>query len=121
MMLALTALGACSSRPVEDIKRIFKPSKGEPQLAAGIKSYEDGRYNQATTNFQNALTAGLSEEDEITANKYLAFVSCVQGRERQCRAYFRRALELNPAFELAPAEAGHPIWGPVFRNVKGRR
>ena len=121
MTLALAALGGCSSRPVEDIKRIFQPNKGEAQLAAGIKSYEDGRYNPATTSFQNAIAAGLSENDEATANKYLAFVSCVQGRERQCRAYFRRALELNPAFELAPAEAGHPIWGPVFRSVKGRR
>jgi hypothetical protein len=57
----------------------------------------------------------------VTANKYLAFISCVSGRDRQCRAYFRRALELNPSFELEPAEAGHPTWGPVFRNVKGRR
>jgi hypothetical protein len=23
--------------------------------------------------------------------------------------------------ELAPAEAGHPIWGPIFRSLKASR
>jgi Tfp pilus assembly protein PilF len=120
MLAVLTALAACTSTPVQDIKRIFQ-SKGEPQLQAGIRFYEDGRYPQATTSLQNALSAGLSDADQVTANKYLAFVSCVSNRERQCRAYFRRALEINPSFELEPAEAGHPMWGPVFRSVKAKR
>jgi Tfp pilus assembly protein PilF len=118
--LLVIGLAACSSQPVQQIKSIFQ-SKGEPQLKAGIRLYEDGRYPQATTSFQNALTAGLSDGDQVIANKYLAFIACVSARERQCRAYFRRALELNPAFELEPAEAGHPTWGPVFRSVKARR
>lgn len=119
-LLGLGTLAGCSSPPVQQIKSIFQ-SKGQPQLEAGIKLYEDGRYPQATTSFQNALNAGLSNSDQVTANKYLAFTSCVSGRDRQCRAYFRRALELDPAFELEPAEAGHPMWGPVFRSVKARR
>ena len=120
ILIALATLGGCSSQPVQDFKRIFQ-TKGEPELAAGIKNYEDGRYSQATVNFQNALDAGLSDADQVKANKYLAFISCVSGRDRQCRAYFRRALELNPNFELEPSEAGHPTWGPVFRSVKGRK
>ena len=121
LLIALAALAGCSSQPVQQIRSIFQPSKGEPQLKAGIKLYEDGRYKEATTSFQGAINAGLSTADEVTANKYLAFVSCVSGRERQCRAYFTRALELDPSFNLEPAEAGHPIWGPVFRSVKARR
>ena len=39
----------------------------------------------------------------------------------QCRDEFRRALAVDPALELAPAEAGHPVWGPIFRSVKGGR
>ena len=31
---------------------------------------------------------------------------------------YEKALEVDPKFDLGPAEAGHPIWGPVFRNVK---
>ena len=118
--IAIAALYGCSSQPVQQIKSIFQ-SKGEPQLREGIRYYEDGKYPQATTNLQNALAAGLSDSDQVTANKYLAFISCVSGRDRQCRAYFRRALELNPNFELEPAEAGHPMWGPVFKSVKARR
>jgi Tfp pilus assembly protein PilF len=117
---AVASLAGCSSQPVQQIKSIFQ-GKGEPELKAGIRQYEDGRYAQATTSFQSALGAGLGEADQVTANKYLAFISCVSGRERQCRAYFRRALELNPSFELEPAEAGHPTWGPVFKSVKARR
>ena len=119
-LIGVAALAGCSSQTVQQIKSVFQ-SKGEPQLTAGIRSYEDGRYPQASTSLQNAIAAGLSDADQVTANKYLAFIACTQGRERQCRAYFRRALELNPAFELEAAEAGHPMWGPVFRNVKARR
>jgi hypothetical protein len=120
VVLIALALAGCTSQPVREIKSIFQ-SKGEPQLQSGIKLYEDGRYKDAMTSFQGALSAGLGPNDQVVANKYLAFISCVSGRERQCRAYFSRALELNPSFELEPAEAGHPIWGPVFRSVKARR
>jgi hypothetical protein len=118
-LVGLSALAGCTS-PVREIKSIFQ-SKGEPQLQSGIKLYEDGRYKDAMTSFQGALSSGLGANDQVIANKYLAFISCVQGRERQCRAYVSRALELNPSFELEPAEAGHPISGPVFRSVKARR
>ena len=122
LLIALAAgLGGCSSQPMQSLKNMFKPAKGQSQLATGIKLYEDGRYKEATTSFQSAINAGLSTADEVTANKYLAFISCVSARERQCRAYFTRALELDPSFNLEPAEAGHPIWGPVFRSVKARR
>jgi Tfp pilus assembly protein PilF len=115
--IAVGTLGGCSSQPMQEIKRMFQ-NKGDAELAAGIKKYEDGKYPDATTDFQNAINMGLSDADQVTANKYLAFISCVSARERQCRAYFTRALELNPAFELEASEAGHPVWGPVFRNVK---
>jgi Tfp pilus assembly protein PilF len=117
VLIGLAVLGGCSSEPVQGIKRIFQ-GNGNSDLAAGIKKYDDGKYADATADFQNALNSGLSEADQVTANKYLAFISCVSDRERQCRAYFTRALELNPSFDLEPSEAGHPIWGPVFRKVK---
>ena len=121
LMIALAALGGCASNPLTEVKRVFQ-GEGKQQLDAGIKYYEDGRYSQASTNLQNALNSGLRESDQVTAHKYLAFIHCGAGRERQCRAHFRTALEINPSFELQPAEAGHPTWGPIFRQVKaGRR
>ena len=120
VLIGVAALGGCATDPLKEVQRIFQ-SKGEPQLAAGIRSYEDGRYKDASASFQAALNAGLRTADEVTAHKYLAFINCVSGREKQCRAHFNTALDIDPSFNLAPAEAGHPIWGPVFRSVKARR
>jgi Tfp pilus assembly protein PilF len=114
-------IAGCTTQPVREFTRMFERS-GEAELKQAIKDYEDGRLPQASAGFQSALDAGLSRNDEVTAHKYLAFIYCVTKRDRQCRAHFRMALELNPQFELSPTEAGHPMWGPVFRSAKeGRR
>ncbi|MGZ5572773.1 MAG: TssQ family T6SS-associated lipoprotein, partial [Usitatibacter sp.] len=34
------------------------------------------------------------------------------------RDEFRKAFEINPEFALTAAEDGHPIWGPIYRNVR---
>lgn len=93
--------------------------KAQQELASGVGSYEDSNYKLAARQLQGALALGLKVRDEqASAHKYLAFMHCVGGRERQCREEFRMALDANPAFELTPAEAGHPTWGPVFRKLK---
>ena len=94
-------------------------SKAEQELQRGIKSYEEAEYEIAVRQLQSALDRGLTaRSDKADAYKYLAFVACTSGREKSCHAEFRKALEVDPRFKLAPAEAGHPIWGPVFRSVK---
>jgi Tfp pilus assembly protein PilF len=120
VILALAGLAGCQSGPIKEIARVFEP-KGEPQLKSGIKLYEDGRYAQAQKNFEAALNAGLNDSGKVSAHKYLAFINCATKRERQCRGHFASALEIDPAFELDAAEAGHPMWGPVFKSVKARR
>ena len=120
VLIGAAALAGCETAPVKEISRLFE-RKGEPQLQSGIKNYDEGRLAQAQSNFEGALAAGLNQGDQVTAHKYLAFIHCVSKRERQCRAHFRSALELDPAFDLMPAEAGHPMWGPVFRSVKKTR
>jgi len=61
-----------------------------------------------------------NKDDKLSAYKYLAFIHCISSREKLCKDYFRKVLAINPNFELSPAEAGHPIWGPAFRSVKGK-
>ncbi|BBP04971.1 hypothetical protein TPL01_26000 [Sulfuriferula plumbiphila] len=98
------------------------PRKAEQELSAGLKNYENGHYQMAAKYLQNALNNGLTfKSDQVTAHKYLAFIDCVSEREKQCREQFKRALEINPGFELSAAEAGHPIWGPVFRKVQAEQ
>ncbi|HEY5000076.1 MAG TPA: TssQ family T6SS-associated lipoprotein [Usitatibacter sp.] len=99
----------------EDVLR----ARATEQLATGIKQYETGDYDNAGKNLQSSLDHGvLSKVDQSRARKYLAFSHCLAGREQQCRDEFRKAFEINPDFALTPAEDGHPIWGPVYRDVR---
>lgn len=93
--------------------------KAEQELKAGIRHYEEGNYKNAAGYFQNALDGELASiGDQITAHKYLAFIYCVSDEKLACRAEFKKVLRLNSKFNLTRAEAGHPIWGPVFRALK---
>lgn len=93
----------------------------DQKLSYGVLSYEEGNYQASMTALQGVLDTGLSSKsDQVRAYKYLAFIHCVSSREKMCRNYFRKALEIDPKFDLEPAEAGHPIWGPVFRSVKSK-
>ena len=95
------------------------PPTAEQELDRGVKGYEDGDHKAAMQAIQSALELGLAAPaDRARAHKYLAFMVCVTGREKACRDEFRMALEADPDFALAPAEAGHPVWGRVLRSVK---
>ena len=118
-------LAGCESAAIksfqQDIKSLFQTPKGTQDLADGIKQYEDGNYSEAARLLQSGLDQGLRSDDQVKAHKYLAFIHCISGREQRCRDEFRAALKIDPSFELAANEAGHPIWGPAFRSAKARR
>ena len=121
---AVATLAACSWAPIRDLQasiaRAFHRD-GEPALASGIRKYDDGAYAEANKDLQTALELGLWNSDRVRAHKYLAFIYCASGREDRCRDEFRLALDMDPQMRLSRAEAGHPIWGPVFRAVKAGR
>lgn len=123
-LLALALLAACSSEPVRAVKgavqSAFQP-RGDKLLEDGVRQFEEGNYPAATRSLQGAISEGLSTPNEVKAHKYLAFIHCVADRRQQCQDEFRKALALDPAMELSPAEAGHPVWGPAFRTAKARR
>lgn len=94
----------------------------EERLAAGVTQYEEGNYAQAQRLLQASLADGLtSRTSQARAYKYLAFIYCITDRTPQCRQEFGNALTADPKFNLTPAEAGHPSWGPVFRSVSRSR
>ena len=123
--VVVAVLSGCESATIkairEDFRSLFQTHKGAPDLASGIRQYENANYAEAARLLQSALDQGLAREDQVRAHKYLAFIHCVSGREQRCRDEFRAALKIDPSFELAASEAGHPIWGPAFRSVKGQR
>ena len=89
------------------------------QLATGVVQYDAGEYDGAVMSLAASLEHGmLPKAEQARARKYLAFAYCVSGRESQCRDEFRKAFEIYPDFALSTAEDGHPIWGPVYRDVR---
>jgi len=115
-ILVALLLSACGA--MKPGASLFQSSNKD--LASGVKSYEDGDYKTALVALKKAQDAGLNKNDQVLVFKYLAFIHCVSGQETQCREEFRQALAINPAFELKPEEAGHPVWGPVFRGEKAK-
>ena len=91
----------------------------EKALLAGIRAYEDGQYTESEQQLGAALKAGLgSAKDRAAANKHLAFIYCTSNRTSECEAAFRAAKQADPAFALSKSEAGHPLWGPVYKRVE---
>jgi Tfp pilus assembly protein PilF len=90
---------------------------GDRDLAQARREYEDGDYKNAVRLFQSALGARLQPSDRAVAHKHLAFIFCAQSQFEPCRAQFRSAFDANPQFELTPSESGHPLWGPVYREI----
>jgi Tfp pilus assembly protein PilF len=124
-LCVVLALTGCQSGPMRNLqsefKSLFGSAKGEPALATGIRLYEEGKYVEASESLHSALYQGLSGADRVKAHKHLAFIQCVSSRPAACREEFRRALAIDPSLALSAAEAGHPIWGPIFRSVKAGR
>lgn len=115
VFLTVLAAGLAACAQIQSISPL---SKGRSQLSEGIRQYNDGQHGAAARSLQSALNLGLSDLQRAEAHKYLAFIHCANGRTGPCRDEFSKALGADPDLALAPAEAGHPVWGPIFRAVK---
>lgn len=90
----------------------------ERALMQGLRAYEDGQYTDAERHFETSLKAGpMNQRDRAAALKHLAFIYCTTDRIAACEDAFRAARRTDAAFALSRSEAGHPIWGPVYRKV----
>jgi len=119
LVLALASLTACAEwrpAPVGLLDVIDRP--GERALFSGLRAYDDGQYAEAERQLQAALKNGLpAPRDRAAAHKLLAFIYCTSQRIDACEAAFRAARASDPSFALSHAEAGHPLWGPVYKRV----
>lgn len=118
------ALSACSAPPLEAAQASLKQlllslleSKGQAVLRQALQHYEEGDYATAEASLHKALALGLEPGDRVLAYKTLAFINCATERMQECRAQFQLALRADPQTELDAAEAGHPVWGAVFRSL----
>jgi len=115
------ALAACESAPMQSLQKLFQSSPGSATLKTGLRQYDEGAYAESAKSLNSAIGQGLNDPETANAHKHLAFIHCAANRVAPCREEFRKALAVDATLELAPAEAGHPIWGPVFKSVKAGR
>jgi hypothetical protein len=91
---------------------------GEAALLDGVRAYDEGQYRQSEAALRKALAAGLaSGRDRASAHKLLAFITCTSNRMNDCEAEFKAARAADARFALSRSEAGHPLWGPVYRKA----
>jgi len=113
--------GAQASAAAAPAAPVAAPQPPVPPAALtdGIALYNKGSYSAAIkrlANGQEIWSADTSFQTE--ALKYMAFSYCVTSRRKLCKQQFEKALRLDPGFDLAPGEQGHPLWGPVFNQAK---
>ena len=97
----------------------MQATKAQITLVKGLRQFDAGDHDASAKTLASALELGLGDKDRAEAHKHLAFIHCTAGRERQCRDEFRKALAADPKVRLDAAEAGHPVWGPIFRSMSG--
>jgi hypothetical protein len=95
--------------------------KAEQMLNDGMVKYDAGDYPAAQALYASALKEGLkAKEDQVRAMKFTAFTLCLTEKYPQCRAEFVRIYDVDPKFDLTPAEAGHPSWTKTFAAAKAQ-
>jgi Tfp pilus assembly protein PilF len=118
MAIALAMAGCASPPPAGPGVAALMDRPAERALIDGIRAYDDGQYEASEQALRRALGRGLAHDrDRATAHKLIAFITCSSRRPVECEAAFREARRADPAFTLSRSEAGHPLWGPVWRRV----
>jgi Tfp pilus assembly protein PilF len=117
LVLVLSLAGCAAPTPPRGLTELLA-QPGERALLDGMRAYDDGQYAAAEIALRQALDLGLaSARDRAGAHKLLAFIQCTSERIAACEDEFRAARAADPGFTLGRAEAGHPLWGPVYRRV----
>lgn len=94
-------------------------SEGEKNLASAIATFDRGEYALAIRQLKPLTTdSTLNKAAQLRALKSLAFSQCLSRAITACRQTFEHAFRLDDKFDLAPAERGHPVWGPQFERAR---
>lgn len=110
-------LVGCATPPPPKVDPADRPA--ERSLLHGLRAYDEAQYGESELALNEALRLKLTTaKDRATAYKTLAFIYCTSGRTAECSAAFRSARNADPTFVLSKAEAGHPVWGPVYEHSK---
>lgn len=105
-----------------EARRLALRASAQAALKEGQELYDRGDYSGTIKKLMGTQELFQTDTDvQLEAYKYLAFSYCLSKRQTQCADSFNKAFALDSSFDLAPAERGHPMWGPVFDRVKKTR
>ncbi|WP_278483930.1 TssQ family T6SS-associated lipoprotein [Achromobacter insolitus] len=106
----LALLAACASTPSPQAVEALQQVRDE---------YAASRFGAVvrTVATSDALATAPTAV-RVEALKLQAFSYCVTNYRQLCEDSFVRILQLQPSFQLAPNEAGHPQWGPAFQAAQ---
>lgn len=118
-LCVMALLGGCAGLG----SRFEGPASAEAESAITQvrEYYSNGQYGSVIrTVATSGELASAPTSMRIEAYKLQAFSYCVRDFPQLCEDTFVRILQLDPSFTLAPNEAGHPQWGPVFQSAQAR-
>ena len=102
-------------------KPLIPLDKAAQTLQDGLVKYDAGDYAEAQKVLDSAVKLGLKDKgDQIKAMKHIAFSQCLTEKWPACRATFVKIYDIDPDFDLTPAEAGHPSWTKTFAQAKAQ-
>ncbi len=117
--IGLSTCGCVGTAPAPTGLMDVAARPAEKSLLTGLRAYDDANYADAERELGKALKTGLaSAKDRAAAHKHLAFIYCSSSRISECEAAFRAARSADPTFALRKSEAGHPLWGPVYKRLQ---
>ncbi len=117
--LVAAALAITGCAHLEPVTGSANDAEARRELDAGIAHYDKGDYVNTIRSLLTAKEIWRAQvETRVAAQKYVAFSHCLLNRPEPCQQSFRDLLKLKPDFELAAAEAGHPMWTAAFKQAK---
>ncbi|OZI63559.1 TssQ family T6SS-associated lipoprotein [Bordetella genomosp. 11] len=95
-------------------------SPAQQQALAQVREqYLAGDYGGVIRTVATSETlAEAPDATRVEALKLQAYSYCLTQYTQLCQDGFVRILRIEPAFQLPSTEAGHPMWGPVFRHAQ---
>ena len=120
LLCVLTLLGGCSGLGLSSQEG--PPSQAAQNALAQVQQqYSAGQYGTVIRTVATSDDIAAAPKSlRIEAYKLQAFSYCVRKYSQLCEETFVRILQLDSDFTLAPNEAGHPQWGPVFTSAQAR-
>lgn len=116
--IMLTVLAGCATSGVTTPapRAMSTATQSELDAMAELRTtYSAGRYGDVIREVSRSnILAQAPMDIRIESMKLQAFSYCLTKHRVLCEDQFRRMLKVDPNFELASAERGHPQWQPAF-------